>query len=73
MSAIPPAAAVPLKNIVGSVQNGPRALVKPMAERDSAAVARSGASNVAAVAAKPTAPATRGAATWRCRSPVRSE
>ena len=63
MSAIPPAAAVPLRNVVGSVQNGPNALVKPIADNESAAVASSGASSVAAVAAKPTAPATSGAAT----------
>jgi len=63
MSAIPPAAAAPLRNVVGSVQNGPSALVKPIAESESAAVARSGVSRVAAVAAKPMAPATSGAAT----------
>jgi len=42
MSAIPPAAAVPLRNAVGRLQNGPSVLQMPVAARQSARNAKVG-------------------------------
>ena len=72
INAIPPAAAVPRRNAVGSGQNGGVALYMPTAATHRAANARAGAP-ARALAPRPAAATHADAATCRRRSPVRSE
>src|SRR6266581_208445 len=64
MSAIPPAPAVPERNMVGRLQNGPSVLQMPAAATHSARNAGSGCLCTRAPTVRPAAAAKAGNATW---------